>query len=120
MEVYLDDDTDDDRLISTARRHGHRLLSPRSLGLRGSHDAVHLREAIQRRLPLLTRNQHDFRFLHELVVAAAGTHFGILIVCRDNDPRRDMSQSDVVQAITKLEQSMPDLRNQLVILNQWK
>ena len=120
MEVYLDDDTDEDRLILTTRRQGHRLLSPRSLGLRGRHDAIHLREAIFRRVPLLTRNQHDFRLLHELIVASAGIHYGVLVVCRDNDPHRDLSPSDVGQALTRLEQTWPDLRNQFVILNQWK
>ena len=119
MEVYLDDDTDEDRLIATAGRHGHRLLSPRSLRLRGRHDAVHFREAISRHVPLLTRNQHDFRLLHELIVASAGIHYGVLVVCRHNDPRRDLSQADIGQLLTKLERALPDLRNQFVILNQW-
>ena len=71
-------------------------------------------------MPLLTRNQYDFRLLHELIAAATGTHLGVLIVCRDNDPRRDMSQSDVAMGLTKLERGLPDLRNQLIVLNQWK
>ena len=120
MEIYLDDDTDEDRLIALARRSGHRLISPRQLDLSGEHDAVHLREAIVRGLCLMTRNYIDFQPLHRLVLACGGHHFGIVLIRRENNPRIDMTQAQIVRALSNLERAVPDLRDQLVVLNQWR
>lgn len=120
MEVYLDDDIDDDHLIALARREQHRLTSPRVIGRRGAHDAVHLREAIQRQLPLVTRNYKDFSHLHDLVIASGGRHFGVVLVRKDNDPNRDMKHAQIVRALTNLERAMPNLHDQFVVLNQWR
>lgn len=110
MEVYLDDDdVDDDHLISVALREGHRLLSPRGIGLRGVADAVHLREAVSRKVPILSRNYRDFPDLHDLVVAVGGSHHGVILIRRDNDPTRDMSHLQIARALTRLEKTMPDL-----------
>ena len=120
MEVYLDDDIDEDRLITTARGEQVRLISPRSLGLRGSHDAVHLKSAIDRRLAFMTRNYKDFPYLHDLILAANGHHFCVILVRKDNDRSRDMSQLQIVRALAKLKQSLSNLNDRLIILNQWR
>jgi hypothetical protein len=37
------------------------------------------------------RNNDDFQELHELAMQTSGHHPGIFIVCRDNDPPRDLT-----------------------------
>ena len=58
--------------------------------------------------------------LHHLVLTAAGTYPGLLVVRYDNDPTRDMKPKDIVSAIRKLEQSGLDTTNQLITLNRWR
>jgi hypothetical protein len=45
---------------------------------------------------LLTHNYKDFNNLHELVTDAGGHHPGVLVVRRDNDPRKDLSPKGIV------------------------
>ena len=49
---------------------------------------------------LLTTGVED---LHDLFVAAAGHHAGILIVRFDNDPRRNLTERGIATAISMLE-----------------
>jgi len=70
MTCYLDDDVDQDLLIRLAVAHSHRLISPRSLGQSGQHDALHFLYAVSQRTPLMTRNANDFEALHEFALGA--------------------------------------------------
>jgi hypothetical protein len=45
--------------------------------------------AIGQGFPVLTHDPEDFEDPHDLVIAAAGHHAGILIVRFDNDPRHN-------------------------------
>ena len=65
MICYVDDDLDSDRLIRQADARSHRLISPRSVEMSGSHDALHFLYAASHNLPILTRNVSDFEALHE-------------------------------------------------------
>ena len=120
MRLYLDDDSIDSLLVRLLRNAGHDVLLPSDVGATGSHDAVHLRNAIHEVRSLLSGNHDDFEALHELVLEAGGHHHGILMVRRDNNPRRDMSQQGVVRAIQKLSLSMLPLADEFVILNHWR
>jgi len=48
---------------------------------------------------LLTKNPRDFLEFHR----QSTRHAGILAVYLDNDPKRDMSQREIVRAIANLE-----------------
>jgi hypothetical protein len=59
--------------------------------------------SIAQGFPVLTRDSDDFEDLHDLVIAAAGHHAGILIVRFDNDPRQNLTDRGIATAISKLE-----------------
>ena len=47
-------------------------------------------------------------------------HTGILVVCHDNDPLRDLTPKGIVAAIRKLEASGAPIVNEYIVLNQWR
>jgi hypothetical protein len=55
-----------------------------------------------------------------LILAAQGHHHGILIVRKDNNPRRDMTPRGVVNAVAKLLSAGLPIENELNVLNQWR
>ena len=120
MNLYLDDDSVDSLLVRLLRDGGHDVRIPADLGAIGDHDALHLRNAIHDGRTLLSGNHDDFEALHALVVEAGGHHHGILIVRRENNPRRDMTQRAVVRSIQNLQNSTLPLADDFVILNHWR
>jgi predicted nuclease of predicted toxin-antitoxin system len=120
MNLYLDDDSIDRRLVAFLRNAGHQVTVPAGVGQTGASDPKHLQFAIRNRLVLLTRNFKDYPDLHDLVVAAGGGHSGILIVYAENDRRRDMTPRGIAAAVTKLEASGLPLADQLFSVNQWR
>jgi hypothetical protein len=75
--------------------------------------------AIAQGLSVLTHDSEDFEDLHELVIAAAGHHAGILIVRFDNDRRHNLTDRGIGTAITKLEAPGVGIRDRIHVLNQW-
>jgi hypothetical protein len=120
MDFYLDDDSADPLLVRLLRGAAHDVRVPREAGLSGGHDAVHLRYAIRERRILLTGNFDDFAFLHDLILEAQGRHNGILVVRRDNNPRRDLTPRGVVRAIERLLAANISVAGQLIVLNHWR
>lgn len=120
MRVYLDDDSAERVLTDLLRRAGHDVQLPIDAGLAGAADAVHLTHSLRERRLLISRNHKDFQYLHRLVLQSGGHHPGILIVRRDNDPTRDMSQRAVVNAIGKLLASGVAINDELHVLNHWR
>jgi hypothetical protein len=55
-----------------------------------------------------------------LVIGCGGNHHGVLIVRRDNDPRKDLTHKGIVTAIKKVEAAYIDLSNELITLNDWR
>jgi hypothetical protein len=88
--------------------------------LRGADDAIHLRHAIHEARILLSHNFRDFENLHNLVLESGGRHPGILIVRKDNNPRRDMTPRGVVHAISKLLAAGATVENEFNVLNLWR
>jgi hypothetical protein len=99
---------------------GHDVQSPVDVGLSGQDDAVHLRQAIREQRVMVTRNYRDFKNLHDLVIDAQGHHPGILVIRKDNDPKRDLKVSEIVRAITNLLAAGIVLADQYIILNHWR
>jgi predicted nuclease of predicted toxin-antitoxin system len=120
MNLYLDDDSVAPLLIRLLGQAGHDVQLPRDVGLMGSHDAVHLRYCVQTSRVILTHNQGDFQFLHDLLLDAQGHHPGILVVCRDNDRKRDLTPSGIVRALDNLLAAQAALADHLHVLNHWR
>ena len=120
MMLYLDDDSADPLLVRLLRSAGHEVRIPAEIGQTGSHDAVHLRHAIREGRVFLTGNHDDFAFLHDLILEAQGHHPGILVVRRDNNPRRDMTPRGVVRALANLLSASVPLADELIVLNHWR
>jgi hypothetical protein len=93
---------------------------PRTLGWRVNDDAVHLTHAIDVDRVLLTHNYHDFANLHNLVGKSRGHHPGILVVCKENNPKRDLQARDIVRALEKLLASGQAFPDEFHNLNQWR
>jgi hypothetical protein len=120
MMLYLDDDIASAVLAQALRRASHDVRMPSEAGLSGASDAVHLRRCIQEDRVLLSRNYVDFEELHLLVLESTGHHPGILLVRRDNDPRRNMKPADIVRALRNLEAAQFVLADECLTLNQWQ
>jgi Domain of unknown function (DUF5615) len=120
MRIYLDDDSAAFLLSRFLRQDGHDVQSPADTSLTGEDDAVHLTHASEDNRVLLTGNHRDFLNLHNLIMQVGGHYPGILVVRRDNDPRRDLTPSGIVRAIRNLLAANIAVRDEYVILNQWR
>lgn len=111
MKLYLDEDTTHPVLVRLLRQAGHDVQLPGDAGLLRRKDAVHLAHAARQGRATMTRNYRDFEELHDLVMAVGGHHPGILVIRKDNDPRRDMKPPHIVRALANLiasGQPIPD------------
>jgi hypothetical protein len=120
MRIYLDEDLANPLLARLLAQAGHDVQLPASVGLTGEDDALHLTQAITEQRVLLSGNHDDFERLHHLIAAARGHHHGIVIVRRDNDPRRDLSPRGIVVAMRNLCSAFNDLTDCFFILNGWR
>lgn len=120
MKLYLDDDSVAVVLVALLRRAGHDVQIPADAGIDGQEDPVHLTHAVLQDRVLLSHNYRDFKLLHDLVVAVRGHHAGILVVRKDNDPKRDLTMHGIVRAIAKLLASGMPIADEYHILNHWR
>lgn len=120
MKLYLDEDSEDGQLAAMLSKSGHDVQLSAEAGLNGQPDPRQLMHVIAEARVLLSGNHHDFLLLHQLVIASTGHHPGILIVRKDNDPRRDLSPRGVCNAIAKLEASGVPIADSLHIVNHWR
>lgn len=120
MRIYVDDDLAQPLLAQLLRKAGHDVLFPIALGISGREDPVHLRFAVREARVFLSGNHDDFEQLHDLVLEAQGHHPGILIVRRDNNPRRDLGPRGIARAIDNLLATGTPLDDQFLILNHWR
>ena len=120
MRLYLDDDSVDPLLIRLLRQQGHDVENPADVNLVGAVDPRHLRHAIHEERVFLTGNHRDFELLHDLIAEAHGTHSGMLVVRRDNNPRRDLTPRGIVHALQKLLLAKAPIEGQLIVLNHWR
>jgi predicted nuclease of predicted toxin-antitoxin system len=118
MKFLIDENLSSPRLASRLRAQGHDPVLARDVGLLSVSDARVLIFSIVQALPVLTRDSDDFEDLHDLVMAAAGHHVGILIVRFDNEPRHNLTDRGIATAISKLESSRVPIRDQIHVLNQ--
>jgi Domain of unknown function (DUF5615) len=120
MRLYLDDDMDGNVLIGLLRHEGHEVVSPRVVGTRGRSDQEHLRYATDHGMVVLTANAQDVITLHERWQPQGLSHFGMLLVYRENNPLRDMTFEQIARAVSRLEQAGLTLENTYHNLNFWR
>ena len=120
MKLYLDDDTCAGLLVALLRNAGHDVMIPADVGMSGGHDAAHLLRSVVEGRVFLSHNYKDFEPIHKLVIGCSGSHTGIVLIRRDNDPSKNMTPKGIVTAIAKVEQAYPDLTNELITLNDWR
>jgi hypothetical protein len=104
LRLYLDDCAYSRRLTDLLRGAGHVVVIPADAGLSKAADPVHFSYAVQHGLGLITKIPVDFQRLHE----AVPTHPGLILICQDNDPSRDMNYAEIVQALANLEATYAD------------
>ena len=120
MKLYLDDDTASPLLVRLLQKARHDVQVPADISLSGEDDAVHFRFAALGDRAIITGNYVDFLNLHHLVVQLQGHHAGVLVVRRDNDPKRDLTPAGVVKALRNLLAANVPLADQYIILNHWR
>ncbi len=120
MRFLIDENLNSSRLASRLRAQGHDPVLASDVGLLSVTDARVLTFSIAPALPVLTQDSEDFEDLHDLVMAAAGRHAGILIVRFDNDPRHNLTDRGISTALSKLETSGVPIRDRIHVLNQWR
>jgi predicted nuclease of predicted toxin-antitoxin system len=120
MRFLIDENMSSPVLASRLRAQGHDPVLAGYVGLLSVTDAQVMIYSITEGLPVLTQDSEDFEDLHDLVIAAAGHHSGILIVRFDNDPRHNLTDRGIATAIGKLESSSIPVRDRIHVLNQWR
>ena len=80
MNLYLDDNITDRRLVAYLRNAGHTVTIPRAVNKSGATDPRHLEYAILNGLAFLTEDESDFTELHDLIRVAGGAHHGIILI----------------------------------------
>ncbi len=120
MRLYLDEDSASTLLVQLLRSAGYDVQTPTEVGMLGVDDPVQLTHAVREDRVLLTCNQDDFQNLQNLATALRGHHPGILVVCKENNPKRDLTERGIVRAIGRLLAAGVPTTDQLIILNQWR
>ena len=117
LRLYLDDCANSRELRRRLSAAGHDVETPGDVrpSLTGADDRTHLAHAKTAGRTILTLNARDFKELHD----QDPIHPGILAVYQDNDPARDMSYLDIVQAIANLENAGMPIAGAFWILNSY-
>ncbi|MBM4254994.1 MAG: hypothetical protein FJ147_03760 [Deltaproteobacteria bacterium] len=116
LKIYLDDCAYDKALVRVLRQAGWDVVTPFDAGVAGHSDEVHLQYAMSQGLVLVTKNPRDFEELH----GQYPQHPGILAIYQDNDPTKDMSVGDIVQAIRNVIAAGVLIAGQFISLNAWR
>ena len=82
--------------------------------MRHKKDKDHLKEAILRQATFFTSDR-DFEKLHHKIK----THYGIIMLYKNNNPKKDMSLKEIVKALKNLERLNFPLQNSLHKLNDF-
>ena len=115
LRLLLDEDTQAKQLVLLLRSAGHDVQTVSEANLTDQGDSSVLAYARQSGRFLLTRNCGDFQALHR----SDPPHPGIFGVFQYNNPEKDMSYADIVQAIANLTASGWTFAGEFVVLNQW-
>jgi predicted nuclease of predicted toxin-antitoxin system len=120
MRLYLDDDSASSLLTRLLQQARHDVRLPSEVSMAGEDDPVHLAQAIREDRVLLSHNHHDFEDLHNLLMVGRGHHPGILVVRKDNNPKRDLAPPGIVRTIGKLLAAGVEVTDHFYVLNHWR
>lgn len=115
LRLLVDEDAQDKLLVKFLRDAGHDVITVNQAGLMSETDDIVLDYAKKEKRLLLTFNCDDFQALHE----ADPIHSGIFVVYHNDNFSKNMSYSEIVQAIANLESAGIPLANQFIRLNHW-
>jgi predicted nuclease of predicted toxin-antitoxin system len=116
LRLYLDDSVTGRRLTAELRLAAYEVVLPADVGLSRARDNLHFEYARAHGLVLVTLNPDDFIALHR----RQPDHPGIIVIYRDNDRTRDMTDPEIVRAIGNLLAVGIPLRGQVHALNHWR
>ena len=116
LRLYLDDSITGRTLRRRLEDAGYQFTLPTDVGLDRADDASHATYAVQADCVLITMNPGHFQRIY----ARLEEHPGLLLVYRDNDVTRDMTEAEIVRAIGDLIGSGAPIRNQVYALNHWR
>ena len=119
MKFYLDDDSDEDYLISILRSNGFNVISPRDVGMSGKKDEEHLKYTSLNNLVLLTKNHRDFPNIHRKWQRKGLKHSGILLWYQYNNPRKEIKLSRFPRILRNIVQLNLKFENRLYKLNDF-
>jgi predicted nuclease of predicted toxin-antitoxin system len=120
MRDLVDENMSSRRLAARLQAERHDVVMAGHVGLLAATDPRVMIRAIAENCPVLKRDYDDFTDLHDLIMAADGHHPGILAVRFDNDPRRNLTDRGIAEAITNLESSGAAIPDQVQVLNHWR
>lgn len=118
LALYLDDCAFSHELKRLLLEAGHDVEVPADVHppLTGEDDSIHFAHAKAAGRAILTLNPRDFKELHD----QDPDHSGILTVYQENDPLKDMSYRQIVQAIANLENTGVTIAGGFWVLNAYR
>ena len=118
LALYLDDCAFSHELKRLLLEAGHDVEVPADAHppLTGEDDSIHFAHAKAASRAILTLNPRDFKELHD----QDPDHSGILTVYQENDPLKDMSYRQIVQAVANLESTGVTIARGFWILNAYR
>lgn len=115
LRLLIDEDSQARSLVARLRQAGHDVLTAGEADLMGRDDAAVLAAAHSERRAVLTLNVDHYRQLHQ----SGAEHSGVFVVCRGDNPAKDMGSADIVRAIANVDASGIEIAGQFIVLNAW-
>ena len=119
MRFLVDENMNDRRRVARLRAQGLDPVLAADVGLLSAPIRA-FAYAITHSLPVLTADADDFQGLHDLIMAAAGHHSGILAVRFDINPQHNLSDRAIGAVMEKLESSGAAIGDRVHVLNHWR
>jgi predicted nuclease of predicted toxin-antitoxin system len=112
----VDEDSQARAQLNLLRADGHDVVAIGELEKNGTPDPEVFDLAQSPKRVLLTHNAEDFHELHQ----ERPGHQGIIAVCRDADPRKNMNHEQIAAAIRRLETLQVTIAGDFRVLNHWR
>jgi predicted nuclease of predicted toxin-antitoxin system len=120
LKLLVDECILDKVLVSKLREAGHDVRTVAEEDLIRKPDHAIFEAAIAHQRMVITVNCVDFVELSERKLAKNGSHPGVLLVYRYNDPAKEMTHDDIIKAISNLESAKVPLENNCHALNYYQ
>ncbi len=117
LKLLIDECLLDKALVSKLRNDGHDVVTASEVGLIRKRDEIVFQYAIDQQRIVLTTNCNDFIILASTATTTKNLYPGILLVYRYNNPNKDMSNEQIVTAISNLEKTSAVISNNCHSLN---